>query len=60
MKIQTYHIFIGDPNNIGTTTFDFDIDFQCQINVGCPVATALSCGSNLIGESTSGSTVIDP
>lgn len=57
---KTYYIFIGDTDNVGISTGDFDIEFQCQSNNVCSNATDLSCGSSLNNESTVGSTAIDP
>jgi len=54
-----YYVFIGDGFSFRTTYFDFDILIRCNTALSnniCLEATQLSCGDNLLSESTVGST----
>jgi len=54
-----YYVFIGYAFQFGTTYFEFDISISCNSalsNNNCIEATQLTCGDNLISESTVGAT----
>jgi hypothetical protein len=55
---KEYYVYIGDNDDNGTQNGTFDILLNCltpPANVVCNSARALSCGSNLIAESSVGS-----
>lgn len=55
---KEYYIYIGDDTDNGILDGTFDIVINCltpPANVVCSTATQLSCGSNLIAETSNGS-----
>lgn len=54
---KEYYIYVGDFNNNGLQSGSFDIRLDCLTppsNFSCESATVLSCGDDLIGESSLG------